>query len=48
MSIAHPTITAKTNPWKLQDLIGLLEAAEDAKPRERGAYKKRGKDLHSN
>ena len=36
------------HPWTLQDLIGLLEAVEDAKPRERGAYKPRRKDLHSN
>lgn len=27
--------------WKLPELIGLLEAVEDAKPRERGPYKKR-------
>jgi len=36
------------HPWRLQDLIGLLEAVEDAKPRERGPYKKRQKPLHSN
>lgn len=34
--------------WTLQELIRLLEAAEDAKPRERGPYKPRRKDLHSN
>jgi IS1 family transposase len=27
--------------WSLSELIGLLEAIEDAKPRERGPYKKR-------
>jgi hypothetical protein len=27
--------------WSLSELIGLLEAVEDAKPRERGPYKKR-------
>jgi len=36
------------HPWKLQDLIGILEQIEDAQPRERGPYKKRGEDLHSN
>lgn len=36
------------HPWKLQDLIGLLEAVEDTKPRERGRYKKRRETLHSN
>lgn len=34
--------------WTLHELIGLLEQIEDAQPRERGAYKKRGEDLHSN
>ena len=36
------------HPWTLQDLIGLLESVEDAKPRERGPYKKRRENLHSN
>ena len=35
-------------PWKLQDLIGLLEAVEDAKPRDRGPYKTRRNHLDSN
>jgi IS1 family transposase len=34
--------------WTLQDLIGLLESAEDAKPRDRGPYKKHREDLRSN
>jgi IS1 family transposase len=36
------------HPWTLQDLIALLEAVEDTKPRERGPYKKRREDLLSN
>jgi hypothetical protein len=35
------------HPWTLQDLIGLLEAVENAKSRERGPYKKRRENLHS-
>jgi IS1 family transposase len=34
--------------WTLKELIGLLEAIEDAQPRERAPYKKRQKPLHSN
>ena len=34
--------------WTLHELIGLLEAVEDAKPRERGPYTPRRKPLHSN
>ena len=48
--VPQPAVAAghTDDVWTLQDLIALLEKAEDAKPRERGPYKKRRENLHSN
>ena len=50
-NFVRPHMTLGTTPavaagvadhvWTLPELIGLLETIEDAKPRERGPYKKR-------